>query len=72
MSREGTMGFFYRKNGENTTVGYRFTIKFGGKNHDKEDEVNKWPSRILDLLNKLGVSVESESDNDPNKDKHIL
>lgn len=66
------MGFFYKKDGDNTTVGYRFSIKFGGKNHQKEDEVNKWPTWILELLKQMGATIESDADNDPNKDKHIL
>lgn len=68
----GIMGFFYKKDGNNTTVGYRFTIKFGSGNHKTEDEVNKWPQRILDILKEVGITVISESDNDPNNGKHIL
>ena len=66
------MGFFYKKHGNDTTFGYKLTIKFGGKNNEKEDSVNNWPSRILEILKAAGVSIIQESDNDPNKDKRIL
>lgn len=66
------MGFFYSDKNGNRVFGYKFTIKFGSGNHEKEDAVNSLAGKVVTVLEKLGVTFERDSDNDPNKDRRIL
>lgn len=65
------MGFFYKKDGDNKTFGFKVSIKFG-KGSSTEDKCHKWAEYILSILEKCGVKVEKDSDNDPNKDKRLF
>jgi hypothetical protein len=66
------MGFLYSDKNGNRVVGYKFTIKFGSGDHHKEDSVNSFAEKFVTVLEKLGVTFESDADNDPNKDRRIL
>jgi len=65
------VGFFYSNKNGNKVFGYKFTIKFG-KGSPLEDRCESMAYNIVNCLEKLGLSVIKDSDQDPNKDKHIL
>lgn len=66
------MGFFYSDKNGNRVFGYKFTIKFGKGNHEKEDLTNSFATKVVTVLEKLGVTFEKADDNDPNKEHRIL
>lgn len=66
------MGFFYSDKHGNRVVGYKFTFKFGKGDHSTEDSTNLFATTFVTMLEKLGVSFESDADNDPNKDRRLL
>ena len=65
------MGFFYKKEGNETRFGFTFSLKFG-KGSSTEEKCHKWLSYIIETIKESGIKVEQDSDMDPNKEKRLF